>query len=218
MSTTKQTRREFMASTVAAAAVASAVGGLPIPAPPGRAHLVGLGRAGGTFLDYVLPRLPPAFDRNVHRITTDHRAGLLARSFLGLDLAPFLPHDPVVIFVGLGGKTGSAGAPRLVKAMLEKAHPAVVLCSLPFAFEGRERRTRAETAARTMEEFGARLLVVDFQAALQEGHSSEAAFGRVERLALEVVLRVGVGVPPPSMAAWRSFTFSDRRDVPLARF
>ena len=218
---TKHTRREFLITGAAAAVAtttAAAAAAIPALTPaPGRAHLVGLGKAGGALLDFVLPRLPADFVRNVHLITTEYRAGLLARSFLGLDQPPFLPHDPVVFLVGLGGRTGSAAAPHLVKAMLEKGRPPVVVASLPFAVEGATRRKRAEAAARAIEGFGATVFVVDYEVVLWEEGSSEEAFRRVESLALEVVLRVGRGLPIPATPAWSTYTFSEHRDIPLPR-
>ena len=216
---TKPTRREFIVYATAAAAAMTTAAATCLPAltlGPGRAHIVGLGKAGGAFLDFVFPRLPPDFDRNIHRIDTEYRAGLLGRSFLGIDQPPFLPGDPIVFLVGLGARMGDA-APRLVKAMLEKGHPSVVVCSLPFAMEGKARRTRAETAAGSIKEAGGTLHVVDYQIVLQEEGSSDAAFGRVESLALEVVLSVGRGLPVPVTPAWSSYAFSGHRDIPLPR-
>lgn len=219
MSMTKPNRRQFMISTAAATVAATtgtALAAISGGSGPGRAHLVGLGDAGGAFLDFVLPRLPPDFERNIHRPATPRLAGLLARSFLGLDLPPFLPGDPVVVLTGLGGRMGDT-APRLVEGLLEKGHPSVVVASLPFAFEGKARRERAEAVARTMEGLAARLVVVDYQVVLEEESSPDAAFHQIENLAVDVVLRIGRGLHVPSVRAWSSYVFSDHRDIPLPR-
>lgn len=211
----KPNRRQFVISTAAAAATVAGTA-LTAISGPGRACLVGLGGAGCALLDFILPRLPIGFDRHVHGIATTHVAGLFARSFLGLDVPPLRPTDPIVLLVGLGGRVG-ATAPLLASPRLRLTRPFVV-ASLPFAFEGKRRRTRAERVAGVMERAGVKLVVVDLQTVLQEQGSPDAGFRRVENVALDTVLRVGRGLPAPSVPRWNPHVYSDRRDIPLPDF
>jgi len=68
-----------------------------------------------------------------------------------------------------------------------------------------------------MERAGVKLVVVDFQAVLHEQSSTDAAFRRVENVALDTLIRVGRGQPMPLLPPWASYRFPEHRDLPLPR-
>ena len=58
--------------------------------------------------------------------------------------------DLLLIVTGLGGGTGTGATPVLVRIAREAKAQTLVLASLPFAFEGKQRRQLAEDAIRQM--------------------------------------------------------------------
>ena len=58
--------------------------------------------------------------------------------------------DLLLIVTGLGGGTGTGATPVLVRIAREAKAQTLVLASLPFAFEGKQRRQLAEDAIRRM--------------------------------------------------------------------
>jgi len=64
--------------------------------------------------------------------------------------ARFESVDIIVIVVGLGGGTGTGAVPVLTRIAREADAQTMVLASLPFAFEGKQRRKMAEAAIKRL--------------------------------------------------------------------
>jgi cell division protein FtsZ len=67
----------------------------------------------------------------------------------------------VFLCVGLGGGTGSGGAPILTRIAREEGAFVVIFATMPFAFEGRRRREQAETALNELAVLSNALVVFD---------------------------------------------------------
>lgn len=67
----------------------------------------------------------------------------------------------VFLCVGLGGGTGSGGAPILTRIAREEGAFVVVFATMPFGFEGRRRREQAETALNELAVLSNALVVFD---------------------------------------------------------
>lgn len=79
-------------------------------------------------------------DPETGRRAAEASADDLRALFAGVDL--------VVILTGLGGGTGSGAAPVVARCAREAGALALAVCTLPFFFEGPQRRMRAEEGAR----------------------------------------------------------------------
>lgn len=67
----------------------------------------------------------------------------------------------VFLCVGLGGGTGSGGAPLLARVAREEGAFVVVFATMPFSFEGRRRREQADTALNELAVLSNALVVFD---------------------------------------------------------
>lgn len=96
----------------------------------------------------------------------------------------------VLLITGLGGGTGSGGAPRVAEMAREMGAQVVVLATLPFSFEGRR---RAEQAAQGLEALRkAADLVICFEndrmsSLVDSSAGVEEAFGVVDSLLAQTV-------------------------------
>ena len=92
---------------------------------------------------------------------------VLVRRFASDALKEFrTPLPRVAIVVGLGGRTGSALVAPLAEQLL-RTDQVLIACTIPFRFEGRNRRRRTDEALVKVVGLGCRLTVVECEAHLK---------------------------------------------------
>jgi len=77
-----------------------------------------------------------------------------------------IPFPRAAIVVGLGGLTGSALVASLAEQLLQRTDQVLIACTIPFRFEGRNRRRRADHALAKVVRLGCRLTAVECEATL----------------------------------------------------
>ena len=102
----------------------------------------------------------------------------------------------VFLCVGLGGGTGSGGAPILTRIAREEGAFVVIFATMPFAFEGSRRRDQAETALNELAVLSNALVVFDntrmgeLVLAKQGIHEAFAAADRMISDSIKAVIRL----------------------------
>lgn len=102
----------------------------------------------------------------------------------------------VFLCVGLGGGTGSGGAPLVTRIAREEGAFVVVFATMPFGFEGRRRREQAETALNELAVLSNALVVFDnnrmgeLVLAKQGIHEAFAAADRMIAESIKAVIRL----------------------------
>lgn len=160
---------------------------------PAGTLILGIGGGGANFLDYVQKNSPQpirciACDTKPEGIayaqgkglatlylgkvqdipTTPKKAEAIAQANIDMIDKVLKDTKHLLVFATLGGNTGTGVAPIVVERALDLEIPVKVALTIPFSFEGKERRKHALAAAASLKKKVADTLVFDMNSLKKE--------------------------------------------------
>ena len=115
----------------------------------------------------------------------------------------------VFVTAGMGGGTGTGGAPVIAQIARELGALTVGVVTRPFIFEGKKRRAQAEKGIQALKEVVDTLITIPNQRLLAiagEKTTLQEAFKKADEVLLQAVRGISDLIPSPASSTWTSPT------------